>query len=286
MSKKEARIKMEKLIITVAVTGSAPMKKSNPNTPYSPEEIAEEIIRSYEAGASIAHVHVRDPRTGEASFELEYFREVRDRVRSRCDILLNFTTSAFNLTGENVMERRVSPTTLGPEICTLDIGSMNYRNRVFINPPEWGPYCAKVARERRVKPELECFDAGHIKLAVNLIDQGLLDPPYLFQICLGADGGMEATPKSFLFMIDLLSSKDVVWTTLGVGRAEFPMVVMSMMNGGHARVGFEDNVYLSKGVLAKSNAELVEKVVRLAKELGRDVARPDDARKILKIEKY
>jgi 3-keto-5-aminohexanoate cleavage enzyme len=276
---------MEKLIITAAVTGSAPTKKNNPNTPYSPEEIADEIIRSYEAGASIAHVHVRDPKTGGPSFELEYFREVRDRVRSRCDILLNFTTSALNLTGENIMERRVSTTTLGPELCTLDIGSMNYRNRVFINPPEWGPYCAKVARERRVKPELECFDAGHIKLAINVINQGLLDPPYLFQICLGSDGGMEATPKSFLFMMDLLPSKDVVWTTLGIGRAEFPMVVMSILNGGHARVGFEDNVYLSRGVLAKTNADLVEKVVRLARELGRDIARPDDARKILNIKK-
>lgn len=276
---------MEKLIITVAITGSGPMRENNPNIPYSPQEIAEEIIRSYEAGASIAHVHARNPRTGEASFEFEYFREVRDRVRSRCDILLNFTTSAFNLAGENIMERRISTTTLGPELCTLDIGSMNYRNRVFINPPEWGPYCAKVARDRGVKPELECFDTGHIKLAVSLIEQGLLVPPYLFQICLGADGGMQATPKSFLFMIDLLPSKDVVWTTLGVGRAEFPMVVMSILHGGHARVGFEDNLYLSKGVLAKSNGELVEKVVRLAKELERDIARPDDARRILKIDK-
>jgi 3-keto-5-aminohexanoate cleavage enzyme len=278
-------INMEKLIITAAVTGSGPMRKNNPHIPYSPQEIADEVIRSYEAGASIAHVHVRDPQTGEASFELEYFREVRDRVRSRCDILLNFTTSAFNLTGENVLERRSSTTTLGPELCTLDIGSMNFRNRVFINPPEWGPYCARVARERGVKPELECFDAGHIKLATNLIRQGLLDPPYLFQICLGTHGGMDATPKSFLFMMDLLPSKDVVWTTLGIGRDEFPMVVMSILTEGHVRVGFEDNVYLSRGVLAKSNAELVEKVARLAKELGRDIARPDDARKILKIEK-
>ena len=276
---------MDKLIITAAVTGSAATRGSNPNIPYTPEEIADEIIRSYGAGASIVHVHVRDPKTGGPSFEMEYFREVRDRVRSRCDILLNFTTSALNLTGENIMEKRIAPTALGPELCTLDIGSMNFRNRVFINPPEWGLYCAKIARERKVKPELECFDAGHIQQCLNLINQGLLDPPYLFQICLGTEGGMEASTKSFLFMKDLLPTKDTVWTTLGIGRAEFHMAVLAILHGGHVRVGFEDNLYLSKGALAKSNAELVEKVVRLAKELGRDIARPDDAREILNIKK-
>lgn len=276
---------MEKLVITVAVTGSGPTRNENPNIPYSPKEIADEIVRSSEAGASITHVHVRDPETGAPSFELDYFREIRDRVRSRCDILLNFTTSSFNLTGEDIMERRVAPTTLGPELCTLDIGSMNIRNRVFINPPEWGPYCARVARERRVKPELECFDTGHIRQAKNLIDKGQLESPYLFQICMGTDGGIEADSKSFTFMTELLPAKDVVWTTLGIGRHEFPMAALSIINGGHVRVGFEDNVYLSKGVLAKSNAELVEKAVRLAKELGRDIAQPDDTRRILKIGK-
>jgi 3-keto-5-aminohexanoate cleavage enzyme len=276
---------MEKLIITAAVTGSAATKKDNPNIPYTPEEIANEIVRSYEAGASIVHVHVRDPKTGAPSFELEYFREVRDRVRPRCDILLNFTTSALNLTGENIMEMRIGPTALGPDICTLDIGSMNFRDRVFINPPEWGPYCAKVAHDRKIKPELECFDTGHIHQCIDLINQGLLDPPYLFQICLGIKGGMEASTKSFTFMVDHLPAKDVIWTILGLGRAEFPMAVLAILHGGHVRVGFEDNLYVSKGVLAKSNAELVDKVVRLATELGRDIARPDDVRKMLNIKK-
>jgi 3-keto-5-aminohexanoate cleavage enzyme len=276
---------MEKLIITAAVAGSAPTKKDNPNIPYSPEEIADEIVRSYEAGASIVHVHVRDPKTGRPSFELEYFREVRDRVRARCDILLNFTTSALNLIGENVMEMRMGPTTLGPDICPLDIGSMNFRGRLFINPPEWGPYCAKIARERNVKLELECFEPGHINQCIDLINQGLLDPPYFFQICLGVKGGMDASTKNFLFMVDLLPAKDVVWTVFGLGRAQFPMAVLSILNGGNVRVGLEDNVYVSKGVLAKSNAELVDKAVRLATELGRDIARPDDVRKMLNIKK-
>lgn len=276
---------MEKLIITAAVTGSLATKKDNPNIPYTPEEIADEIVRSYEAGASIVHVHVRNPKTGAPSFELEHFREVRDRVRSRCDILLNFTTSALNLSGENIMEIRIGPTTLGPDICTLDIGSMNFRDRVFINPPEWGPYCAKAARDRRIKPELECFDTGHIHQSIDLINQGLLDPPYLFQICLGVKGGMEASIKSFMFMVDHLPAKDVIWTILGLGRAEFPMAVLAILHGGHVRVGFEDNLYVSKGVLAKSNAELVDKVVRLATELGREIARPGDVRKMLDIKK-
>ena len=274
---------MEKLIITAAVTGSGPMRETNPNVPYSPEEIADEIVRSYEAGASIAHIHVREPETGEASFKIEHFREVRDRVRSRCPILLNFTTSALNLTGEKVMERRMAATILGPDICTLDIGSMNFRNRVFINPPEWGVYCAKLARERNIKPEIECFDAGHVAQGVSLIEQRLIDPPYLFQICLGTYGGMEASLKSFLFMMDLLPSEDTIWTVLGIGRGEFPMAVMAILHGGHVRVGFEDNVYLSKGVLAKSNGELVEKAVRLARDLGREIANPDEARKLLNL---
>ena len=276
---------MDKVFITAAVTGSGPTRKNSPYIPYTPGEIADEIIRSFEAGAAISHVHVRDPRTGAPAFELEYFREIRDRVRSKCDILLNFTTSAANLTGENVTERRLGTTTLGPDLCTLDIASMNYQNRVFINPPEWGPICCQVARERGVKPELECFDAGHVRLAVQLVEQGLVDPPYLFQICLGVQGGMSANCKNFMFMKEIIPQKDVVWTTLGIGREEFPMAVMSILNGGHIRVGFEDNVYLARGVLARSNAELVEKAVRLAREIGREIATPEEVRAFLHIKK-
>jgi 3-keto-5-aminohexanoate cleavage enzyme len=276
---------MEKLIITAAVTGSVATRKENPHIPYSPEEIADEIIRSYEAGASIAHIHVRDPKTGTPAFEIDYFREVRDRVRSRCKILLNFTTSALNLKGDNIIEQRLGPSTLGPELCTLDVASVNLQRRVFTNPPEWAPYGAKVIRGRGVKPELECFDTGHVRVAVDLINNGLVDPPYLFQICLGVGWGIDANSKNLIFMTELLPPKDVVWTGMGVGRDEFPVAALSVINGGHVRVGFEDNIYLSKGVLAKSNAELVEKAVRIAKELGRGIAEADDTRRILKIEK-
>jgi 3-keto-5-aminohexanoate cleavage enzyme len=277
---------MDKLIITVAVVGSGPTKKNNPNVPYSPEEIADEIVRSSEAGASIAHVHVRDPVTGAPSFNIEYFREVRDRVRSGCDVLLNFSTSGLNIPwGEKYLETRMGNTVLEPDLCSMDIASMNFGNRVFYNPPEFGPYCAKIVRERGIKPELELFDAGHFAPAYKLINEGLLDMPYLFQICLGVSGGAEANLKSFLFMTEKLPQQNAVWLAMGIGQAQFPVATLSMMQGGHVRVGFEDNVYLSRGVLAKSNAEQVEKVIRIAREFGREVATPEETRKILKIEK-
>ena len=276
---------MEKLTITAAITGSVVTRQNNPNMPYSPEEIADEIVRSRDAGASIAHVHVRDPKTGAPSFEFEYFKEVRDRVRDKCDILLNFTTSGLNIPlGKRFLETRMSNIALGPDICSLDIASMNFLTRVSYNPPEFGPYCANVARKGGVKPEVEVFDIGHFGPVFRLIDQGLLDPPYLFQICLGVPGGAEGTMKNFLLLSEKLPQKDVIWGAMGIGHAEFPIAAMSILSGGNARVGFEDNVYLSHGVLAKSNAELVEKVVRIAKEFGRDIATPQETRKILRME--
>ena len=275
---------MEKLIITAAVTGSVPTRAINPHIPYSPEEIANEVVRSWEAGASIAHVHVRDPITGGPSFSFDHFREVRDRVRSRCNILLNFTTSGVNVPrDEKFLEHRIRNLSLKPEICSHDIASMNFLTRVSFNPPEWGPYCAKAAREEGVKPELEIFDSGHFSIASQLIGERLLDPPYLFQICFGVSGGTDGSLKSFLYMTEKLPPKDAVWSTLGIGPAQFPIITLSIIHGGHARVGFEDNVYLSRGVLAQSNAELVEKAVRIAKEFGREIAGPDETRKILGI---
>ena len=277
---------MEKLIITAAVTGSVPTRQTNPNIPYSPQEIADEIVRVCEAGASIAHVHVRDPHSGAPSFELNYFAEVLDRVRPRCDILLNFTTSGVNVPrGENFLECRFGPASLKPDICSLDIASKNFHTRVSYNPPEWGPYCAQKAREIGVKPEIEIFDSGHFPPAYKLIEDGLLDPPYLFQICLGVSGGAPADLKSFLFMFEKISSPHIVWSAMGIGRAQFPIAAMSILQGGHVRVGFEDNVFLSKGLIAKSNSELVEKAVRISREFGREIARPKDTRKILGLEK-
>jgi 3-keto-5-aminohexanoate cleavage enzyme len=158
---------------------------------------------------------------------------------------------------------------------------MNLGKRVFLNPPEWGSFCAKAAREHGVKPEIECFDTGHIRLAQELIAAGLVDAPYLFQLCIGTHGGIGGSIKDFVFMTELLPAKNVVWTAMGVGPFQFPAAAMSILSGGHVRVGFEDNLYIAKGVLAKSNAQLVEKAVRISREFGREIAQPEDARRIL-----
>jgi 3-keto-5-aminohexanoate cleavage enzyme len=271
---------MEKTIITVAVVGSRPTKEMNPAVPYTPQEIADAAIECYQAGAAIAHIHVRDPETGIPSSQIELFREVYERIREACDIVLNLTTSGLNVKGENVIEERLEPVTLSPEICSLDVGSMNFRDKAFLNPPEWGIAAAQRMQEHGVKPELEVFDVGHIDEAIHLIDEGLIDDPPYFQLCMGAGWGIAGTPENLLFMKSKLPP-DAPWSVLGVGRTQLPMITMGILLGGHIRVGFEDNIYLRRGVLAKSNAQMVETAVNLVETLQHEVATPDDARRIL-----
>ena len=278
---------MEKLIIAVAVTGSMPTKKENPSVPYSPKEIADSAVESWKAGAAVAHIHVRDPDTGKPSKDINLFREVVDRIRSKCDILINLTTSGYSIVGMDdraLMEKRVEPLQLKPEICSLDIGTMNFRDGVFYNTVPWGEFGAKQALELGVKPEIEIFDTGHLEIAKYLIEKGLIENPPLFQFCLGGKWGAAATGKNLLHLKELLPP-NAIWSVLGIGRHQFPTITMGLIEGGHVRVGFEDNVYLSKGVLAKDNAELVEKAAKLANLLGRDVANCKEARQILHIKK-
>ena len=241
---------MRKIIITAAVTGSRPTKAMNPAVPYSPEEIAEEAIRCHSAGAAVAHIRVRDPRTGEPSFKLEYFKEVMDRIREKCDILINLTTSGLMLTGPDIITERLKPLTLKPEICSLDIGSLNFLDRVFYDPPEWGEIAAKTMLEAGVKPEIEVFDSGHISQALDIHKRGLFQNPPYFQLCMGTRWGMEATPEDVLFIKSKLPP-DSVWSVLGVGKHQLATIAMGILLGGHIRVGFEDNIYLRKGILAK-----------------------------------
>ncbi|MCZ6680718.1 MAG: 3-keto-5-aminohexanoate cleavage protein [Candidatus Poribacteria bacterium] len=271
---------MEKTIITAAVSGSRPTKEMHPAVPYTPKAIAQAAIECCRAGAAIAHIHVRDPETGAPSSKIKLFREVVDRIRQECDIVINLTTSGLNLTGENIIEARLEPVTLNPEICSLDIGSMNFRDKAFVNPPEWGRTAAQRMREHNVKPEIEVFDVGHIGQAVHWIDEGLIDAPPYFQLCMGAGWGIAATPENLLFMQGQLPA-NVPWSVLGVGRMQLPMITMGMLLGGHIRVGFEDNIYLRKGVLAKNNAQMVEVAVNLVEQLQREVATPSEARRIL-----
>ena len=271
---------MDKTIISVAVVGSGPTKEMNPAVPYTPKEIADAAIECHEAGAAITHIHVRDPETGIVSSRLELFAEVVDRIRQACDIAINLTTSGGNIKGENIIEERLEPVTLKPEICSLDIGSLNFGNRIFMNPPDWGIAAAKRMRERRVKPEIEVFDAGHIRQAKRMIEDGAFEDPPFIQLCMGPGWGIEATPENLIFMKSLLPP-DVIWSALGVGKAQLPMVTMACLMGGHMRVGFEDNIYLRRGVLLNSNAQMVDLAAGIVEKLQGEIATPNDAREML-----
>lgn len=271
---------MSKIIITAAVTGSRPTKEMNSAVPYTPKEIAEAAVECWRAGAAIAHIHVRDPQSGRPDFKVELFREVKDRIQQQCDMIINLTTSGLMLSGHNVIEQRLQTVTLRPDMCSLDIGSMNFQDRAFINPPEWGEAAAKRMHEYGVKPEIEVFDVGHIYQAIDYIQKGLFDDPPLFQLCMGAKWGIEATPENLMFMQRKLP-QNAIWSVLGVGRAQLPMITIGILLGGNVRVGFEDNIYSKKGVLAKNNAQLVEMAVNLVAHLQCEVATPAEVCDIL-----
>jgi 3-keto-5-aminohexanoate cleavage enzyme len=277
---------MEKeLIVTAALVGSRPTKKMNPAVPYSPEEIAASAVECCKAGAAIAHIHVRNPVTGENELNIDYFGEVLDRIRAACDIIVNLTTSASYLQGPDVGQRRLQPVFLKPDMCSFDLGSVNFFDRVFLNPPDWAEEAAKCMKDNGVKPEIEVFDTGHISQAIDLIRKGLIQPPAYFQICMGVKWGIEATAENLLFMKSKLPA-GAVWSVLGVGKAQLPMITLAMILGGHVRVGFEDNIYVKQGVLASSNAQMVEGAVDLAERLGRRVVTPKEARVMLGIRNY
>ncbi|MBN1828463.1 MAG: 3-keto-5-aminohexanoate cleavage protein [Deltaproteobacteria bacterium] len=272
----------KKIIITAAVTGSRPMRSMNPAVPYSPKEIIEAAVDSHKAGAAVVHVHVRDPETGVPSSNIEYFKEVLEGIRERCDMIVNLTTSGLNITGPGAIEERLKPIYLKPDMCSYDHGSMNFFDRAFVNSPEWAERCAEAMKAVGVKPEIEVFDVGHVHQAKDLISRGLIDDPPYFQLCMGVRWGVGGDPEDLLFMKSKLPDK-ALWSVLGVQRAQLPMIAMSMLMGGHARVGFEDNIHIRKGVLAKSNAEAVEFAANLAEKLGRTVATASEARQILHI---
>ena len=271
---------MPKLIITAALIGSGPMRDQNPHLPYSPAEIAEEGLRCWRAGAQVVHVHVRDPQSGAPAFERELFAEVVQRLRADSDLIINLTTSGFNISGEDAGEKRLMPLELGPDICSLDVGSLNFRGKVFINPDDWGEMAAARMQKAGVKPEIEVFELGHIGQAASLIQKGLVnDPPY-FQLCLGIPWGAPASLETLLAMKAQLPP-GCQWSALAAGAGQLPLTTHAMLLGGHVRVGFEDNIYLSRGVKAQSNAQFVERTVKLAGMLQRDLASIEEARSML-----
>jgi uncharacterized protein (DUF849 family) len=286
----------DKTIITCAVTGNITRPEQHPDLPITPEQIADAAIDAAKAGAAIAHIHVRDPETGAPSMELEHYREVVERIRaSDTDLIINLTTGPGGrfmpsdddpkvaAPGSTLVrpERRVEHVVaLRPEICSLDLNTMWFGNAVVINTPRNVTIMAGAIREAGVKPELEVFDSGDIQLAHQLLESGVLPRPPLFQVVLGIRNGFPATPETLLYARSLLPA-DAQWAAMGTGRMEFPIVAQACLLGGHVRVGLEDNLYLSKGALAPSNAALVERAVTIVELLGRSVASPAEARAIL-----
>ncbi len=286
------------VIITCAVTGSGDSVGKHPDIPVTPTQIADAAIEAAKAGAAVAHIHVRDPETGKASRRTDLFREVVERIReSDTDVIINLTTGMggdlffgpddspldFQKPTDCVgqMERIAHVEELLPEICSMDCGSFNYGggNYVYISTPDMLTMGAKRLQELGVKPELEVFEMGHISFARHLIDQGLLDSPPLFQVCLGIRWSAEANTAAFKAMVDHLPP-DCNWAGFGVSAWEMPMVAQAMLLGGNARVGLEDNLYLEKGVLA-SNGQLVEKAANIISMLGGNVQSPAEARETL-----
>jgi len=288
------------VMITCALTGSAPSTKLSPYVPVTPEQIANEGIAAAKAGASVVHVHVRDPKTGGASMEKQYYKEVVERIRaSGVDVLINLTSGAggsYTPSPEDV--RRATPASslsvpekrvehileLKPDLCSLDVATMNFGEYVFMNIPAHLRKMAEMINSAGVKPEIEVFDLGHVRLACDLIDKGFLKTPVLFQLCLGIPWGAPSTTEAMLMMRNMLP-KDSLWASFGISRAEFHMAAQAVILGGHVRVGLEDNLYLDRGKLAPGNTVLVERAIEIIRALGEEPATPAQAREILGLSK-
>ncbi len=272
--------RLDKLIITVAPVGAETTRKDNPNLPLTPLEIAEETARCAEKGASMVHLHVRDEQ-GNATQSRDVFAETIALIQERCNLIIQVSTG-----GASWMEpeERLQPVALRPEMATLTTGTVNFGDEIFSNPM---PMVERFAREMRaygVKPEIEIFDVGMVSNALSLVKKEILQLPLHFDFVMGVPGGIPGEPRHLLHLVESIPG-GCTWSVAGIGRNELPLAVMAILLGGHVRVGFEDNIYYSKGVLADSNAQLVERIARVAGELGRQVATPDEARQILGLQK-
>jgi len=285
-----------KTFITCAITGNLTKPEQSPHLPITPQQIADSALGAAEAGAAIAHIHVRDPATGRPSMELDLYRDVVDRIRARNrDLIINLTTGPGGRfvpsehdpkvagPGTTLMlpEKRVEHVEiLKPDICTLDLNTMNSGGEVVINTPRNVRKMAERMRAARVLPEIELFDSGDCHLARDMFADGSLQGPGLFSLVLGVKYGFNASPETMLYARSLLPT-GAIWSGFGIGRAEFPMVAQAYLLGGHVRVGMEDNLYMSRGVLAKSNAELVAHAANILRMLGANIATSAEARTML-----
>ncbi|HNW48170.1 MAG: 3-keto-5-aminohexanoate cleavage protein [Bacteroidales bacterium] len=269
---------MDKLIITAAICGAEVLKEHNPAVPYTVEECVREAKSAYDAGASIIHLHVRYD-DGTPTQDKARFKMVMDAIYKVCpDVIIQPSTGgAVGMTNDE----RLQPTELSPEMATLDCGTLNFGgDDVFMNTENTIKYFGTKMIERGIKPELEVFDKSMIDMALRLQKKGFIKTPMHFDFVMGVNGGISGELRDFIFLRGSIPA-DATYTAAGVGRFEFPLAAAAIIDGGHVRVGFEDNVFISKGVVAKSNGELVAKVVRMAKEFGREIATPAEARQIL-----
>ena len=287
---------MNPTVITCAITGNLTKPEQTPHLPITPEQIADPALEAARAGAAQVHIHVRDPQTGRPSMDVGLYDEVIRRIRAQNrEVIINLTTGPGGRYVPSEAEPRVAgPGTtllppekrvehiarLRPDVCSLDLNTMNSGAEVVINTPRNVRVMAGVIREAGVKPELEIFDSGDIHLARDLIADGTLDGPGMWTFVTGVKYGFEATPETLLYARSLLPA-GAFWSAFGVGRHEFPMLAASFVSGGHVRVGLEDNIYLARGVLAPSNAALVERAVRIVQDLGGSVASAGEARDML-----
>lgn len=288
----------QKTFLTCAVTGNITTPDQTPHLPVTPTQIADECLAAAEAGAAAVHIHVRDPKTGKPSMALELYREVFDQVRrANPELIINLTTGPGGRFIPSVEDPRVAAPgstlvqpelrvehvrILKPDVCSLDLNTMNSGADVVINTPRNVRIMAKVMRDAGVKPELEIFDSGDMHLARDLIADGTLDGPGMWTFVTGVKYGFSSSPETLLYARSLLPA-GAIWSAFGIGRFEFPIVAQAWLAGGHVRVGMEDNIYLEKGVLAKSNAELVIKAKRLIHDLGGELANPREARVMLNL---
>jgi uncharacterized protein (DUF849 family) len=271
------------VFITCAVTGSADSVRKNPNVPVTPAQIAASALEAHAAGAAIVHIHVRDPQSGLASRDPALFRDVVDRIRSRNDsVILNLTggmggdlmigpehsplefRAGTDFVGPH--ERMAHVLDLSPEIGSLDCGSLNFDELLYGTTPGFLRTMARAYQQKQVRPELEVFELGHIELAKQLMSEGLIDRPALFQLCLGIKYGAPATSEAMQAMRDALPAGSL-WSAFGLGRSQMPMAAQSVLLGGNVRVGLEDNLYLDKGIPA-TNAQLVERARTIIELLG------------------
>jgi len=267
---------MEKLIITVAPTGSLPKKKNNPNVPITPKEIADTGIRCEAAGASILHVHARNPEDEAPSTDYRLFEETHQGLRERTNLIVQISTG-----GRAGMdyEQRCERLRLRPEMASLTTGSVNFPNSVYANSPDLIERLARDMKRYGVKPEMEIFDLSMVTNALDLAERDLAQAPLHFDFVLGLKGAAPATAENLLHLKNAIPA-DATWSVAGIGPAQLPMSMLAIVTGGHVRVGLEDNIYYRRGELA-SNEQLVERIVRLSHELGREIATPDEARQIL-----